>query len=98
VAYLKVPLKINHCGVGFEVLTAVVMKNSIFRDIFQCTPLKVTEGSKAKALLAASCQFFAWFTLHSRRWRQHVPPEHQFTFSELHNVISQKTELFKSLS
>jgi hypothetical protein len=53
VAYLKVPLKINQCDVGFEVLTAVVMKGSIFWDILPCTPLKFTEGSKAKALLAA---------------------------------------------
>jgi hypothetical protein len=27
--------------VGFEVLTVVVMKNSVFRDITLCSPLKV---------------------------------------------------------
>jgi hypothetical protein len=28
-------------NVGFEVLTAVVMKSSVFRDITPCSPLKV---------------------------------------------------------
>jgi hypothetical protein len=36
-------------SVGFEVLTAVVMKSSIFRDIMPCSPLKVSrrfEGTR----------------------------------------------------
>jgi hypothetical protein len=32
--------------IGFEVLTAVVMKCSIFWDIMPCNPLKVTEVSE----------------------------------------------------
>jgi hypothetical protein len=32
----------NQYCVGFEVLTAVVMKSSIFWDIMSCSPLKVT--------------------------------------------------------
>jgi hypothetical protein len=31
----------NELSVGFEVLTAVVMKSTIFRDITPCSPLKV---------------------------------------------------------
>jgi hypothetical protein len=39
----KVLLSLTHCNaksVGFEVITVVVMKNVIFCDMTQCTPLK----------------------------------------------------------
>jgi hypothetical protein len=96
-AYLKVPLKINQYNVGFEVLTAVVMKSSIVWDTKPYTPLTVSDVSKEQALLPASCWCLAWFTLHPRRWRQHVPPKCQLTFTGLPGVTSQKTELFKSI-
>jgi hypothetical protein len=34
----------KRCKTGFEVLTAVVMKRSIFWDIMLCSPLKATSG------------------------------------------------------
>jgi hypothetical protein len=38
---LKYYYKVTFNYVGFEVLTAVVMKNSVFWDITPCSPLKV---------------------------------------------------------
>jgi ribosome maturation factor RimP len=61
---LKLKTHVIYC-VGFEVLTAVVMKSNVFWDIMPCSPLKVnrrfggisppSSGSKNKpALLATS--------------------------------------------
>jgi hypothetical protein len=38
-------LKANCRSVGFEVLTAVIMKNFFFWDITPCSPLKVNRRS-----------------------------------------------------
>jgi hypothetical protein len=51
----------------FEVLSAVVMKSSVFWDITPCSPLKVN---------------------------QHLRGTCQLAFNRLHNIISQKIELF----
>jgi hypothetical protein len=72
--------------VVFEVLTAVVMKSSIFWDTTLCRLL---------CLLTASCWFIVWFILWPWRWRQHVPLKHCLTFNGLNGIISQKTELSK---
>jgi hypothetical protein len=37
--------------VGFEALTAVVMKSSVFWDITQCNPLKINRCFEGTALL-----------------------------------------------
>jgi hypothetical protein len=39
-------------------------------------------------------QRLAWLTLWPWRWRQYVAPKCQFTFTRLHGIISQMTELF----
>jgi hypothetical protein len=36
----------SYNNVGFQVLTAVVMKSTIFWDITQCSPLKSTDVSE----------------------------------------------------
>jgi hypothetical protein len=87
-----------------EVLTAVVMKNSIFWDITPCSLLKVNWHFKGRVafifrvkevlILLASVWFLAWLILWPWRWRQHVPLKHRVTFNKLHGIICQKTELF----
>jgi hypothetical protein len=47
-----------------------------------------TPQKKAELLLAL------FFDL--TRWRRHVPPKRRWTINGLYDVISQKTELFKS--
>jgi hypothetical protein len=49
-------------------------------------------------LVPASCLFLAWLTIQCRKLRRRVPPKRRFNFNELHCVISQKTELFKTTS
>jgi hypothetical protein len=41
-----------------------------------------------------SSWFLAWLILPARRWRQHVPLKRLMTFTGLHIIIAQKTELF----
>jgi hypothetical protein len=45
--------------VGFEILTAVVMKSSVFWDMTPCSPLKVKQNSRIR-WQAATC-FHAGF-------------------------------------
>jgi hypothetical protein len=65
-------------NVAFEVLTAVVMKSSVFWDIMPCS----------QALF--SSWFLARLILRPWRWRRYVTPKRQLTFSGLHGVVSQK--------
>jgi hypothetical protein len=71
---------------GFEVLTAMVKKSSIFWDITPCNPLKVNRRFTCHLL---SCWFLAWLILWPRRWRWYVHPNRRLTFSRLRGVISQ---------
>jgi hypothetical protein len=50
----------SRCFAGFEVLTAVVMKNTIFWDITPCTPLIVNRclGGKCRLHLLYVCWFY----------------------------------------
>jgi hypothetical protein len=82
-------LKISTKGkqsVGFEVLTAVVKKSSIFWDITPCSPLN---GS-------ASRWFRAWLIIRPWRWRRHDPPNRWTIFNGLHCILSQKIEVWKT--
>jgi hypothetical protein len=77
----------NKIYVGFEVLTAVVTKSSIFWYITLHSPLRVNQRFSALHLLShwyLSRHILPW------RWRQYVPPKHQFTFNGLHAVILQE--------
>jgi hypothetical protein len=68
--------------VGFEVLTAVVLKRTILWDITPpaCHPL--------------SRWFLAQLIFRPWRWRRYVPPKRRLTLNRLHGVISQKMVLF----
>jgi hypothetical protein len=57
--------------------------------IFQSHPCGV-------CLLSASCFFLTWLTLKLLTWRRHGLPKRWLSFNEIHDVISQKTELFMS--
>jgi hypothetical protein len=85
------------------------MKGSIFWDITPCSPLKVKRRfggthrlhlqdrricqarNKHEAGRKQSCD---WPILWSWRWRRYVPPKRRLAFNELHDILSQKTELF----
>jgi hypothetical protein len=91
----------------FEALTAVTIKSSIFRVIIPCIPLKVKwhfggtyylnlQGrrvSQARNQKEGGSMFLAWLSLRSWRWKRHVPPKRQLTFTGLHGVTFQKTYL-----
>jgi hypothetical protein len=95
--------------VGFEVLTAVVMKRTVFWDITTCNPLKVNRRfggtyrlyvqgrriRRARNLL--SRRYFAPLILRPWRWRRYDPPKCRLTFNGLHGVISQTIVLYYNL-
>jgi hypothetical protein len=82
--------------VGFEVLTPVVMKISIFWEITPCSPPKVKRrfrGTQETSVKQVANK--AWLILWTLRWRGHFPPE---TSVDLQRTIwryIQKIELFK---
>jgi hypothetical protein len=80
--------------VGFEVLTAVVMKSTIFRNIHvrSCSHLVCSAYH-----LLSRC-FLARLTSRPWRWRRYVFPKCLLTFNGLHGVISQKIILFMDYS
>jgi hypothetical protein len=45
------PTKTNISIVGFEVLMAVVIKSSVFRDVRPCSPVKLSRSSRGKCRL-----------------------------------------------
>jgi hypothetical protein len=49
-------------------------------------------------LLSASRGFLAWLVLRPWRQRRHVLPKHRLTFSRLHCVVSQATEIFITIA
>jgi hypothetical protein len=65
---------------GFEVLSAVVMKCSIFWDITPWSPLKVNRLFRGRFRVPASRWFLAWLILRPWRWSRHVPPKYRLTW------------------
>jgi hypothetical protein len=76
---------LRECNLGFEVLTPVVMKSSIFWDITACSPLRVNWCWTAWNLVAkrsllstgSACHllslwFLAWLILLPWRWRWYI--------------------------
>jgi hypothetical protein len=96
---------------GSEVLTAVVIKGSISWDITPCSPLKVHISEEhlapifrvnlhyvATSVLLAAC-FMAVSSLDyysTLKMGATLSPKRRLTFSGLHDMISQKIELFKT--
>jgi hypothetical protein len=64
---------------GFEVLTAVVMKNSIFRDITPCSPLKVNRRFGETCLIhLVSCLAYS----SSMKMKETYPSETSVDFQQ----------------
>jgi hypothetical protein len=98
-------------SVGFEVLTAVVMKNSVFWAITPCSPLKVNgrfgetsclhlQGRRISRIInqrERRCRaelFFLRGLFFESEYRDDMfLRKHRSTFTGLHGVISQKTDL-----
>jgi hypothetical protein len=94
-SFLHSFFQIKNFYVEFEVLTTVVMKSSILWDITPCSQVKETsmkQRGSSTFLLPAACWSLAWL-LQPRKWRWYVPPKCWLSFSGLHDIISQKTEL-----
>jgi hypothetical protein len=58
----------------------------------------VTQATAELSLLHASCWFLARFTLQYWRKRRHVPLKRRMTLNGLHDIMSQKTELFVTIT
>jgi hypothetical protein len=82
---------------GFEVLTAVVTKSSIFRILLPCSPLKISRnfGGKCHLHLQGISQAINQHGAGSKQSYSHVPPKLWSIFRVLHGVMCQKTETFK---
>jgi hypothetical protein len=88
--------------VGFEVLTPVLMKSSVFWHITPCSPLKMnrrfgetpSSHSKNKPSHITGCHllsrgFLVSLMLRPWRWRRHVPQKGRLTLNGLHGAVSQ---------
>jgi hypothetical protein len=78
--------------VGFEILTAVIMKNSVFWNITPCSPLKVNRRFGGTCRLSIQClKIIQARNRRKRRWKAStILLKHRLTFNGLHGVISQK--------
>jgi hypothetical protein len=78
--------------VGFEVLTAVVMKGTTFWNITLCSLLSVNRrfGGMPPALTLVSCSVYFF----DPEDGGDVPPKRRLTLNGLHGTISQKMILF----
>jgi hypothetical protein len=94
------PIELQHSG--FEVLTAVVIQNSIFWDITPCSTLNVNQCFAGTYRL----HLHGWRVSHA--WNLHEAGSKQMEticscgklvdFRRLHSIIFQKMELFTSFS
>jgi hypothetical protein len=99
----------SYTYVGFEVLTAVVMKSTIFWDTtpysswkladvseeYIASIFKVEEWAKQETgmKLCSLSDSHSSLIQRSWRWRRHVPSKRLLIFNGLHGVVSQKTEI-----
>jgi hypothetical protein len=84
-------LNIYTSCVGFEVLSVVALKTAIFCIVMSCSSVKL---ARRRGQQSASCWFLVWLILWPWGWRQYASPKCQLTFTGLHDVISQKIEVF----
>jgi hypothetical protein len=85
---------VHYTCVRFEVLTAVVMKSTIFWDITPCSPLKVNRHFGGTYCHFLSLWFLAWLIFRPWRWRRHIPRKRRLTFNGQNGVISLNLVLF----
>jgi hypothetical protein len=78
-------LKITDTYVGFAVLTAVVMKNTILWDIMPCSLLST---------LPPTFTLIYFLAYPSALKMEVICSSETLTFNELHGIISQKIALF----
>jgi hypothetical protein len=93
--------------IGFEVLTTVIMRTTIFWNMTPCSPLKSIDFSKEHIASIFRIEEYKpnkkreWKQVASRatiwplRWSRYVRPKRRLIFNWLHGVISQKIVLFK---
>jgi hypothetical protein len=85
------------------------MKSSVFWVMTPCRPLKINrrlqgscrlhlQGQRKSQAWLAECWFLACFTFPPWRWRRYVFSKFLLIFNGLHGIISQKTELFATIS
>jgi hypothetical protein len=100
-------IRIFTLSAGFEVLTAVAMKRSIFRDIKPCRPLKanrrichlhlqgqkISQARNQRKTGSNLCWFLLGLSFDPEDGDMFFP-KRRLTFNGLHGVISQKTEFF----
>jgi hypothetical protein len=97
-----IPSNVNEV-VGFEVLTAVVVKNTIFWDITPCSPLNASrcfgityrlnlQGRRTSR--ARNPSESRWQAEQALKMEAIIPPKRLLTFNGLHGVITQKIVLF----
>jgi hypothetical protein len=74
--------------IGYEVLSVVVMKGSVFKDLIPCSPLKANRLSQA--LLGTCFALISCLAYSSAlKMMRHVTPKRRSNFNELYD-ISQK--------
>jgi hypothetical protein len=87
------------CNFGIEVLTPVVMKNSMVLDINTFSPLKLNQHFVGKCRLhlqvGSACHMLSRWLLdrlifRPRRWKRYVLAKRYSTLNELHGVVTQK--------
>jgi hypothetical protein len=90
---MKLEIEINiDKNVGFEVVTEVLMKSTIFWDITPCIPLKgnLPFGGTYRLHLQGRISR----VIYQRESRRYVRPKRRLTFNGLHGVLSQNIVLF----
>jgi hypothetical protein len=76
--------------VGFEVLTTVVMKSSIFQDITPCSPLKVN-----RRIRRPTSELKSNPSKISARGRQHTASKSCWFLAWVHGITPHRIEFFR---
>jgi hypothetical protein len=84
------------CTVVFEVLTALVMKISVFCDTSPRSPLRINRrfGKTCRLHLQKETSMKQAENSTLLRWKRHVPQKRRLILNGLLGDTSQKTELF----
>jgi hypothetical protein len=87
--------------VGFEVLTTVTIKSTVFWDVMPCCLVEFQQRFgktyclrlQGRTGFAAYCFLVAWLTLRDWKWRhyEYVPTKRRWISIGLHDVTFQKT-------